>query len=474
MSLDLQTEVNAVVSAEPNKWTPRPGGQQKFFDDWEHRYVALAGGFYAGKTWAGARKLAQLHILNSGLCTGQLTFCTSLAVAPNFSLSRTVIVKELMKALDESGLRWRFFAEQANPRFYLPDLSVGEKKSEILIRSADAAVSIAGFSVGAVWVDEVARWYQPQVDGDSNAINPIDDPILQCDARLRSPDAVIRQFIMTFTHEGDATRVYMDFELNPKPDHVLYRASTSDNPTAADFALAMKNQMSEQAAHQYLDGFAMSITGNRMYPAFSEANIGELSFDPAFPLQLGIDFNISPGMHGIIGQCFPDGSMTAVKEIHRHRMNVKELADEVSAIWHTYGNGMDLEIYGDATGNSKWSGTGESNYEVLKDKLGYRKVNYRVFVDSTNPRVADRVACVNNIIKRADGSIKYRIDTSCTRLIEDLKRMKWDEKGEEDKRDRNLSHASSADGYRIAYLSPLRPGMVNTGHDSNMGSIIIQ
>jgi hypothetical protein len=50
------------------------------------------------------------------------------------------------------------------------------------------------------------------------------------------PGAKVRQANFTFTHEGDDTKVYKDFEESPKPDHVLYRAGTFDNPHARQFA----------------------------------------------------------------------------------------------------------------------------------------------------------------------------------------------------------------------------------------------
>src|SRR5438270_11049747 len=50
---------------DPSFFLPNPGAQRDFMDDYTHRYCALAGGWFAGKTWAGARKLVDLHLHNA-------------------------------------------------------------------------------------------------------------------------------------------------------------------------------------------------------------------------------------------------------------------------------------------------------------------------------------------------------------------------------------------------------------------------
>jgi hypothetical protein len=74
---------------------PNAGGQEAFMDDYDHRFCALAGGWYAGKTWAGARKTANLHSTTRSTTTGEPTGVNSLIVGQDYSLATTINVPEM-------------------------------------------------------------------------------------------------------------------------------------------------------------------------------------------------------------------------------------------------------------------------------------------------------------------------------------------------------------------------------------------
>jgi hypothetical protein len=64
----------------------------------------------------------------------------------------------------------------------------------------------------------------------------------------------------------------------------------------------------------------------------------------------------------------------------------------------------------------------------------------------------------------AEGKVHYLIHPDCAKLINDFEKLKWDN-GEIGKKDRNLSHPSDAEGYRIHWIRPVRklvilPGIV--------------
>src|SRR5438067_13081064 len=85
-------------------WKPNLGGQGRFLDDYTHRYCALAGGWFAGKTWAGARKLVGLHLLNAFDAKGEPTFVKSAVIAPTYQLANGFDLPEIKKALGEMNL----------------------------------------------------------------------------------------------------------------------------------------------------------------------------------------------------------------------------------------------------------------------------------------------------------------------------------------------------------------------------------
>lgn len=449
-------------------YAPNDGGQQGFMDDYTHRYIAMAGGWFAGKTWAGARKLIDLHVFNAFDWEGNATGVDSCIIAQTYQLAETINIPEMRKALDEAGLKYRFVSDKTKYWFELPGLCAGNDPSLIYVRTADSPDKITGFTVGAIWGDEVARWKSDDND-------PLRDPMLQAKGRLRDGRARFLQFAMTFTHEGDATKVYEDFEAELKPDHQLYRAGTFENPHAKEFGTSLESQLTPELAKQYLGGTAMSLRGGLVYSSYGEqCQDLTLQLVDDFPLQLSIDFNISPGMHGIIGQHIPSADvLTSVYELHAPRMDVRQMMDAFrDLVEKTLGGWKwsDLILFGDASGESKWAGSGESCWDIVREKLKLANIPYKMRVLTSNPPVSERVNSVNVAMAGLDGRVRYKIHPkNCPRLAKDYKSLKWVD-GEIDKRDRKLSHPSDADGYRVHFLMPIRKWVRREGGRVGIGS----
>ena len=211
---------------------PNPGGQEDLVADWEHFVVAAEGGWFSGKTFIGARKLLTLHMRNARDDEGEPTYVASATIAPTYGNAMDFCVPELQDAADEAGLSWRWVGSHttiangrwAGPAIILPDLGTRKKPSVIIIRSADNPQSITGWSVGGLWGDEPARWPEDLDD-------PKKDALTQVTGRVRDPAAWLNQIILTYTNEGDLTRVY-EFMHENNPDRALYRIPTSENPHA--------------------------------------------------------------------------------------------------------------------------------------------------------------------------------------------------------------------------------------------------
>ena len=439
-------------------YAPNEGGQQGFMDDYTHRYVALAGGWFAGKTWAGARKLIDLHIFNAFDDEGSPTGIASCVIAQTYQLAETINIPEMRKALDEAGIKFRFVADKTRYWFELPQLGTSRMPSLIYVRTADAPDKISGFSVGAIWGDEVARWKSDDAD-------PLRDPLLQAKGRLRGVGPRFKQFIMTFTHEGDMTRMYRDFEEDPKPEHFLYRAGTVENPHAKEFGESILTQLSPDLAEQYVGGKAASLRGNAMYPQFNKeihASDSAIELRDDLPLQFSIDFNFNPGMHGILGQYDEVADLfTAVYLIHKTHMTVPQMIHEMKDLiekecggWRWPGR---LQVFGDENGGRPHSAErGETKWDVVAEYLKVNGFDFQFRKHSNNPFISDRVNAVNAALMDARGQVHYRIHPRCARLVDDLRGMKWTNEGETDKKDDQRSHASEAEGYRIQYLRPVR------------------
>lgn len=448
------------VERDFDTFAPNPGGQAGFMDDYTHRYCAYCGGWNAGKTWAGTRKTLSLHVHNAfDEETGQPNYVHSLIVAQNYQLAASVNIPKFQEALSEANISYRFRGDPKLYAFELPDFGTKDRPNFIFVRSADAAAAIAGFEVGAVYGDEVARWPY-------NILEPLQDAWLQADGRLRAGKAKIKQFNMTYTPEGDNTRVFVDFELRPKKDHKLYRGHTSENVQGGgpEFAEILRGQLSPILAEQYLAGYAIPTSSGNVYGSYYEDNQFDehLKLNPRLPLQLTIDFNIDPGMHGIVGQ--HDRTLdllTSHYELHAPRMNANTLVGEfikqLPIIEAATGYKLDqpVEVFGDASGNSEWAATGESCWDIVENAFKAAALPYTLKLPSKNPPVSERVNAVNSAMYSVKGEVRYKAHPRCKLLKTDWETLRW-KNGEIDKRDRKMSHASDADGYRVWYLMPIR------------------
>jgi len=440
--------------------TPNPGGQQLFAEDWTHFIVGLEGGWYSGKSFIGARKLITLHEYNAFDAVGDATYVASLVVAPTYSNAMDFCVPHLQDACDEAGLshQWRgtgylSAGKYAAPAIIIPDFGTRDQPSVILIRSADVPRRITGFTVGGAWGDEPARWKDDRFD-------PLNDPFLQLTGRVRAAKARFLQIMLTYTNEGDTTRVYEEMH-NEMEDRALYRAPTIENVVAKDFHDRQRKMLTKELAEQYLDGGAASLSGGKVYGSFSyNANVdGRLVLKRGVPLQVSMDFNIVPGMHIEVGQYFPGADViTTVHEIHSPRLDVKRAADDFIELVEQIKWEWDhpLEIFGDATGRNEWAGTGETCYTIFQQKMKEHNIPYRMRVPRGNPPVIDRINASNCAMMDIMGRVHYKIHPRCKRLTHDYRHMQRDKFGEIDKVDRKLSHPSDADGYRIWFIRPLR------------------
>ena len=431
--------------------TPNVGGQSDFANDIEHDFVALEGGWGSGKTWVGARKLLGLHCFNAFDSTGSPTFVASAIIAPTYRSALDYCVPEIDKACEELQIEVIWIPSKM--RFIFPSLSLGKHTSDILGRTADAPDRIAGWEVGAAWGDEVARWKE---DYD----NPRGDPYIQLLGRVRAPKARLLQRIFTYTNEGDSTRIYDEFHVGHKT-HQLYRAPTKENPAVKEFFEQQSRLLTKELARQYLAGEALSLRGAKMYSAFDfDRNVDQrVHFVKGRPLQLSRDFNIAPGMHALLGQYFQEEDMfTTFDEIYAPRLSVRGVVSELSKrLKKLDTTDIEIQIFGDATGQSEWAGTGESCYRILRQGLDHIGCTYRMRVPSSNPLVVDRVNAMNVAFLDLTDVIHYRIHPRCTELISDFRKMKYDSKtGEVQQKDKKRSHSADAEGYRVYYLRPAR------------------
>ena len=164
-------------------------------------------------------------------------------------------------------------------------------------------------------------------------------------------------------------------------------------------------------------------------------------------------------MHIEVGQFNPTSDMfTVVYEIHGYRMDLRQAIQSFGRLIQDLGGWRwpGLEVYGDATGDAKWAGTGMSCYQILRQGLQDMDIPHRLRVPRANPLQVDRINAMNIAMMDLKGDVHWRCHPRCKLLINDLKKVKTDERGKLDKQNLALTHASDAESYRVSYLRPAR------------------
>lgn len=202
-----------------------------------------------------------------------------------------------------------------------------------------------------------------------------------------------------------------------------------------------------------------ALGAGRVYCKFDSAiNVDQSIELRNGPLQLSLDFNINPGMHGIIGQWDKAQDLfTAVHEIHRLGMSV-EILLSAFVEWVEHQGGFrwkELHVFGDVSGKARSINTAESSWHMVARKMRAAGYPYRQRVPSGSPPLRDSIDAFNDALCDMDGACHYVAHPRCVRLVTDFKDLRADEHGLTDKRDDSLSHASDAERYRVHYLRPL-------------------
>jgi hypothetical protein len=253
----------------------------------------------------------------------------------------------------------------------------------------------------------------------------------------------------------------------------MYQAAQQQQPNWATFQfttleggnvapMEIESATHELDASTYRQEFEASfenLTAGRVYHAFDRTqNVQPLRYDPRLPLFWSLDFNVNP-MASVIGQRHGD-SVSILDELVLPDSNTWAACNAFYARIGQFGqlspHTTRIDIYGDATGQGRHSSSSRTDWELVREF--FRRLPYpcQFHIPSANPRLKDRVNCVNAMLHNQAGERRLRIAPGCKDLILDLERVHWksDPNGNTiadiDKSDPLRSHVSDALGYMIA------------------------
>lgn len=122
-----------------------------------------------------------------------------------------------------------------------------------------------------------------------------------------------------------------------------------------------------------------------------------------------------------------------------------------------------VNIYGDASGNSRNSKSARTDYELIRDTFR-RCPEFTITLrhNTGNPLVRDRVNTMNNALCSTSKERNVLVSPKCAELLKDLRQVHWkrdaagNPTGELDKSDAQRTHVSDALGYLVAKEFGLR------------------
>jgi len=142
------------------------------------------------------------------------------------------------------------------------------------------------------------------------------------------------------------------------------------------------------------------------------------AYDPSLHICWSLDFNVNPMCSGVLQHnrklvrvieefSLPNADTDTACEVFLERAMVRG--------W----NLRDLAVYGDASGSARHSNASESDWDIVRQRLGH--LSPRMNVPASNPRVKDTMNAVRAVIRSAGGGTRLSIDPKCIRLIRDLR-----------------------------------------------------
>lgn len=427
---------------------PMTRGQGEAYRDLETPTILFVGGLGSGKSVTGALKAWQLSEVNAPVPT--------LFVEPTYQQIQRVAVEHIRAIFRRWGL-WRFATYNKNERSI--EWPCRRGTARIWLINGSDPENAAGPNAGAAVIDEAGL---SKIHGDFKT---------QIYARVRDRNAQVRQIVNVGTPDMGKRGWFYEESLKPRNEVHVIRAKTTDNyfnpPGYADKRLAGLDDVNRR---RYCDGEFIDFYG-RVYTHFEDRHVKQAPTDEEIRDRFGEHIMFCDFGSGIMAWGFGVVFKIGSKEIlHVTGEQVLEggglstitardkakqyLAEEFTRI---YGRPFDgdeaaqrTKVYCDASGDF-----GSATDVAILEQGGFRVRHMR-----RNPRVMDRVNCVQNKLFLKELFIDEHRAPYITRC---LRLQGYDEKGEPEKGraregSKGLDHGADALGYAVAYRWPIETG----------------
>ena len=415
--------------------------QRSFHGDLTTPFKGYSGPIGSGKSYALAYEAILLSRLNPGLL--------GLVGAPTYRMLEDSTQRTFFDVLNAEGIQYDFSKQNNRIRFR-------GNGSEIIFRTMENPERLRGPNLAWFALDELTYTRE--------------DAWTRLLGRLRHPQARRLCGCAVWTPKG-YDWVYQRFVEQHSQDYRLIQASPKENVhLPKDFYDRLKDSYAELFYRQEVLGEYLDVFGGNAYYAFSDENIEKAKYNPNLPLCWTLDFNVDP-MCSLICQVeeykrtsWAQASYECRKVLHvldeiiLPNSNTIEAAEQfIQRLGSLTGQPAPLKvnIYGDASGNSRTSKSGRTDYELIREFFRRFPITIDLRQNSANPIVRDRVNTVNNALCSVSKDRSVLIDPKCRELIKDLRQVRWQRDaagnptGTLDKTDSQRTHLSDALSYLV-------------------------
>jgi hypothetical protein len=466
--IDLRRQVEAEADVGCTlfeKFSPRPGGQSRFFEfapiastePMDTRWLGLIGGIGSGKSHCGAAWFCSRMLLDPdsrGLVTansyGQLARSSLMTLAEICRDFDIPLEPWVSGSVEDTAL-----AIANRQRCY-----IGEDRAFVYVLSLNAFMgrvqSARGLQVRTSWIDEGAYAGEKSFQ--------------TLDGRLgRGPGFLKGQGLITSSPNG-FNWIYDRFAdpnraAELKVLYVMFSCSTRDNVESLgeDYVQSLEANYTDELAAQELEGAFINTTTGRAYKYFDRAKHamqGEdaeiLFYDPNLDLHVSFDFNYSPATCTLAQ--VRGNEVHFFKEFFVMDSDTWEITSMVTEAIAQGKHQAEIYIYGDASGSARTAVSRQSNWDIVFN--GFKDIGYHLGLGGrlhrrfakANPPVKNRINSCNCLFK----ANRVYVDLEqCPELTKDWEVVGIIE-GELDKTDPLRSHLSDAAGYLMHTLFPYK------------------
>ena len=436
-----------------------PEGEENYSDpQWAfltstEKEVAFVSGMGGGKTYIFLRQVLYQHVSAIIPATGE---SYGYVIYPTLTMAKELFWEDFQKILKQSNIKIT--------KSSATDMYIFTKYGKIFVKTLQYPERIVGGSASFVAFDEF------DIVNTDKSKKGYDMAI----GRMRGSNNS-RLFIVTTPEGFKAT--YDLFgkktaEQLKEENKRLIQGSTRDNAHRLDpdYIPRMMRVYSDEQANAYIDGEFVNLNSGQVYEFNRKKHIQKIEIENKKTVYVSCDFNLSPCVftlaqvdnplpeilyHGDVFDSFSTKVRVFDEVVITKNASTADMAIKLGHTLIEYGF-SDIIITGDASGGNRLSTQGTaSDYTIIINELlnlGFSQEKIKLNIKKANPRIRATVNEVNYLFRDS----RLIISEKCKLLVNDLERVVFDDKGEIDKTNKDLTHASDTLRYLCNLVAPIQ------------------